>query len=54
MQSAGDLLSDAEGWVASEASAEAAMHIVDFFLVAGRCTAAPQFTRVVWPLLRAL
>jgi hypothetical protein len=53
-QGAGDLVSDAEGSVAPEADAEAAMPIVDLFAVRGWCTAAPQFTRVVWALLRAI
>jgi hypothetical protein len=48
-QGAGDLLSDAEGKVASEA----AMAIVDLS-VWGTCTATPQFTRVAWALLRTL
>jgi hypothetical protein len=32
----------------------ALQHIVDLFSVRGWCTAAPQLTRVVWALLRAL
>jgi hypothetical protein len=53
-QGLGDLLSDAEGSVASEAGAEAAMPIVALFSGSGRCTAKLLFTRVVWALLRAL
>jgi hypothetical protein len=49
-QGAGGLFSNAEGSVASEA----AVPIVDLLSVRGRCTAAPQFTRAVWALLRAL
>jgi hypothetical protein len=45
-QGAGDLLSNAEGSVASEA----VMPMVDFFLVRGTRTAALLFTRVVWSL----
>jgi hypothetical protein len=44
-QGAGDLFSDAEGSVASEAAVPIGVS------VRGRCTAAPQFTRV-WALLR--
>jgi hypothetical protein len=44
----------AEGSVASEAGAETAMPIVDFFTVQGRCTAAPQLTIHGWALLKAL
>jgi DNA-binding PucR family transcriptional regulator len=47
-QGAGDLFSDAEGSVASEAAVPFGVS------VRGRCTAAPQFTRVVWALLRTL
>jgi hypothetical protein len=46
----GDLFSNAEKSVASEA----AMPIVYLFSVRGRCTAVPQFTRVVWARLRTL
>jgi hypothetical protein len=53
-QGAGDPVSDAEGSVAPEADAEAAMPIVDLCSVRGWCPAAPQFTRVVWALLRAI
>jgi hypothetical protein len=46
-QDPGDLLRDAEGSLASEAGAEAAMPVVDLFWAKGTCTAAPQFTRVL-------
>jgi hypothetical protein len=52
-QDAGDLLSDAEGSVVLETGAEAAMPTGDSILVTEMCT-APQLTRVVKPLLRAL
>jgi hypothetical protein len=49
-QGAGGLFSNAE----RSAASESAVPIVDLLSVRGRCTAAPQFTRVVWALLRAL
>jgi hypothetical protein len=39
----------AERTVASEAGADTAVP-VDLFMAGGRCTAAPQFTIVVWVL----
>jgi hypothetical protein len=49
---AGDLLCDAEGSVAFQAGAEAAMPIVDSFSIRGRYPpAVQQYTRVVWAFL---
>jgi hypothetical protein len=56
-QRSGDLLSDAEGSVASEGQCTTVLRLPCPLLTCfgqKRCTAAPKFTRDVWALLRAL